>query len=225
MHNAALPVRPLAACLLGLALAGALSVASALPALAQDDGQESIWTSIGGMVGIGGAPKADIDYRERPPLVLPPKMNLRNPQPSAAARNPAWPVDPDVVARREAADQAKLPVIFRDSKDASATAGQRDLLKDRVAAQRTTTPTQIDACSSEGRDCNRWNSKEGGNLPTAPDAIVAGQEPERGTLTDPPKGYRVATKNVKATTEAPRSLQDDTSVRSFYKTKKQTDDQ
>ena len=225
MPNAAHSLRPFTACLLAVAMAGALSVASALPAMAQDDGQEPIWTSLGTLFGIGGTPKADIDYRERPPLVLPPKMNLRNPQPSTAARNAAWPVDPDVEARRKAAEEAKLPVVFFGLEAATASSSQRDLVKDKIAAQRSGSTRSVDNCFLDGRNCTRWNPSEGPNLAAAPDKLVAGQEPERGTLTDPPKGYRVATKNVKATAESPRSLQDDTSVRSFFKTKKQTDDQ
>jgi hypothetical protein len=53
-----------------------------------------------------------IDYRERPPLVLPPSRNLPPPQSEATGsiKNPAWPSDPDVNRRKQAAaaEKAKL---------------------------------------------------------------------------------------------------------------------
>jgi hypothetical protein len=51
--------------------------------------------------GLVPAEKPDIDYRERPALVVPPSRDLPAPEaPASTAVNPAWPSDPDV-ARRE----------------------------------------------------------------------------------------------------------------------------
>ena len=224
MPKPAAALRPLHACLLGFVMAGALTVASAGPALAQDDGQESIWTSLGGLFGVGGTPAPDIDYRERPPLVLPPKMTLRNPQQPVAARNAAWPVDPDVEARRKAAAQSKLPVIFLGSEEASAKTPQRELQKDRVAAQRGVSTQSPDNCFSGANNCTRWNPNEGKNLPALPDKLVSGTEPDREILTDPPKGYRLATKTVKATAEPPKPELDENSPRAIYRQKPKTDE-
>ena len=49
--------------------------------------------------------------------------------------------------------------------------------------------------------------------PDKADTLVAGKEPDRVFLTQPPKGYMKATKAVKATTEAPEEKLDDSSPR------------
>ena len=61
------------------------------------------------MTGIGGKnmESKGIDYRERSPLVVPPKLDLPPPAGStAAAPAPNWPKDPDE-ARRKAAIAAR----------------------------------------------------------------------------------------------------------------------
>src|SRR5256885_12264690 len=56
--------------------------------------QKIIKNILGGMgVDVG---RAGIDYRERSPLVIPPTRDLPPPQAAGtAARNPAWPREPD----------------------------------------------------------------------------------------------------------------------------------
>jgi len=70
------------------ALALSLGYATLTPAKAADDGQGSFFSSVWGMIGggIGVAPRSDpaIDYHERAPLVLPPKMDLPPPAATAA---------------------------------------------------------------------------------------------------------------------------------------------
>src|SRR5437667_11727928 len=61
------------------------------------------------MAGIGGTNMENrgIDYRERSPLVVPPKMDLPPPAgTSAETKAPNWPKDPDE-ARRKAAIAAR----------------------------------------------------------------------------------------------------------------------
>ena len=79
-----------------LALAAA-SMAAALsfgsPAMAQSETLNSVM----GFLGLQSDDKPEIEYRERAPLVVPPKMELRPPQQSGAGRTAAWPTDADVV--------------------------------------------------------------------------------------------------------------------------------
>src|SRR6476659_1757670 len=96
-----------------LAAAGfALAVAAHSPAQAQEG---ILFKNLLGDFGIIDKDREAIDYRERPPLVVPPKMELRQPvDPSAVAlRNPAWPNDPDVAAKRKAAEDSRKPVANR----------------------------------------------------------------------------------------------------------------
>ena len=198
-------------------LALAIVSAATAPALALDDGQEPIWTAVGGFVGLINKPRVDIDYRERAPLVLPPKMQLPQPKQPLAERTAAWPVDPDVEAARKAKDTSRLLSLWPvDPKESSRPLSKQELLSGRAAAQRPPLPPQdVDRCASDGKGCTKWNPNEGASL-AEKQGLVPGQEPERTSLTDPPKGYRLATKAVKATNEGPRQG-DDQSARAFYK--------
>ncbi|MDB5511886.1 MAG: hypothetical protein JWR08_1369 [Enterovirga sp.] len=65
-----------------------------------------------GSIGLIPSDKDPIRYRERAPLVLPPKMELREPAgaESFASNNPQWPRDPDIVAKRRQAAEQRIPV-------------------------------------------------------------------------------------------------------------------
>ena len=74
-----------------------------------------------GTIGIIPKEKPPINYSERAPLVLPPKMELRAPAAPRSAENQAnWPKDPDVVAARKAAAEARAPAtsteIYRSNR-------------------------------------------------------------------------------------------------------------
>ena len=60
--------------------------------------------------------------------------------------------------------------------------------------------------------------------PDKADALVAGKEPDRVYLTQPPKGYMKATKTVKATTEAPAPIVDASNPRAFLMPAKKDDE-
>lgn len=80
---------------------------SAVPAQAQEGVVGAL------MRGIGLAPdnRPPIDYNDRPPLVLPPDTNTLPPpvDPASVASNPAWPQDPDVLARQRAEIERTRP--------------------------------------------------------------------------------------------------------------------
>jgi hypothetical protein len=65
-----------------------------------------------GTMGIIPKERPPIEYRARAPLVLPPKMELREPADSRAvqAAHPQWPNDPDVLAARRREADARTPV-------------------------------------------------------------------------------------------------------------------
>jgi hypothetical protein len=90
------------------AAAGALILAAS-GAAAQDEGVAV--KSLLGAVGIIPKDKPPIEYRERPPLVVPPKLELRPPVASGSvgARAANWPQDPDMLARREEEEDARRP--------------------------------------------------------------------------------------------------------------------
>ena len=128
----------LAAIALGIGL-----VMAAGAARAQDDDEEDDKTFEekiveGLMAGIGGTNMENrgIDYRERSPLVVPPKIDL--PPPVAASgeiKDPNWPKDPDE-ARRKAAIAAR-----KKSKALTPAEAARPLTPAELNAARTAAPS------------------------------------------------------------------------------------
>jgi hypothetical protein len=185
------------------------------PALAGDDGQAPIWKGLGDLVGLTGLTgmeekEAPIEYRERARLVLPPKMVLPPPVAPAAERTTAWPVDPDVEKVRKA--KAASRTILLSQSDTQATRDGNRLSPSQLRPDHSS-PGQQSAqdrrCASQSntRGCD-WipfrNVFETVGLVKS-DEVLAGQEPDRDWLTDPPKGYRVPTNNTVATFDAKKS--------------------
>ena len=151
-------------------------------------------------IGLRNGQEAGIEYKERPPLVVPPSREL--PPPIAAGsqtvNNPAWPADPDE-KKRAAARKAKAerkPLDIYKSGD--------PLKPSELAAGRTNNPG---VKTSEGPDHSPemtpsqlgytgglWSSiLHLGNTFTGEKEIETApfvREPPRSYLTDPPRGYR-----------------------------------
>lgn len=161
---------------------------------------------------IGIAPEDDtpeIDYRERAPLVVPPQMKLRPPEAPPASRTAAWPNDPDV-ARRKATEAArKVPAGERAERRYS----DGQLMKAGEHAGGRTASKQVDE-TPEFRHPDKSLAGSGWISPDKlrsmgttkkEETLVAGQEPPRRYLTDPPTGLR--TPSDKAPLTAGKSLQ------------------
>jgi len=84
---------------LGIALVSLLALPA--PARAEDSLYKA---TIGRLMESFGLRSSDdtsqINYQERPPLVIPPSHDLPPPEKADAVANPAWPKDPDVVRRK-----------------------------------------------------------------------------------------------------------------------------
>lgn len=143
-----------------------------------------------------------VDYRERAPLVVPPSRNLPPPQnETAAARDPAWPKDPDVARRREAAaaEKAKLSRSSSDRPTEDGRALRPDELKGQPGA--TTTPSSgpspsgeqamkpLDASQMTGKK-NWFESMWSAVGPQRPESAPFTGEPPRTSMTAPPPGYQ-----------------------------------
>jgi hypothetical protein len=178
----------------GLALA-ASSVAT-LPAKAQgllDIGRI--------LLGLPGEEKPPIEYRERAPLVVPPSQNLRPPAEAIAPdqRRANWPQDPDVAARRKAAEDARKPV-FIDTISGREMNASRRMTVDEVRAGRVAGQEVVRAPQQMIDDRARANVMGGlttlremdQQISGAPgaDGSIARAEPRREFLTEPPSGLR-----------------------------------
>lgn len=170
-------------------------------ARAQDDDQddstfeEKIIKGI--MAGVGGTnmDNQGIDYRERSPLVVPPKIDLPPPDSAAQIRDPNWPKDPDVAARQARAAAAKT------GRPEEAFESARSLTPAEMAPKRARTASTANDNTSPG-DPNRniilspkqlgvssgmFKNLFGGNKGET--AKFTG-EPTREELTQPPPGYQ-----------------------------------
>src|SRR5260370_28153876 len=119
---------------------GLVMTAGAVRAQEDDEDDKTFEEKIieGIMAGIGGTNMENkgIDYRERSPLVVPPKIDLPPPAAaSAAVKAPNWPKDPDD-ARRKAAIAARKKEN-KDPREAS-----RLLTPSELAAGKTAAPAR-----------------------------------------------------------------------------------
>lgn len=169
------------------------------------------------MRGLGGTnmDNTGIDYRERSPLVVPPKLDLPPPQAAAKeAKVPNWPKDPDE-ARRKAAIAARK----KENKDPmyqSRILTPDELNKGRIApsssgpvtpdsvvpggepgASAILSPSQLGFDGSKVFGVFKGNTAEIGQFK---------QEPPRESLTQPPPGYQTPSPNFAYGTGPKESL-------------------
>jgi hypothetical protein len=137
--------------------------------------------------------EANIEYRERSPLVLPATKQLPKPESAAAARKTAgWPDDPDVKRAKQRRDLEKNRKPYVEGVD------DRPLLPNEYARKGTVNdlPTLLGSKSAEEAEKpssvfelgskNFW-SKTFGNKD---EYTTFTGEPPRQSLLEPPRGYR-----------------------------------
>ena len=169
--------------------------------------------------------KPEIDYRPRPPLVVPPKKELPPPVAPASSKAQSWPNDPDVAALKKAEENRKKPVDFQQN-------NARPLTIDEIRSGRVAgagVPTQPE--TSAPRNNSAWIPpselralEEKLKFSKAPE-LQPGYEPDRQYLTDPPKGYRKAAAGAPmvAPKQAP-DIEEDNGPLAFFKKRKKNDD-
>jgi hypothetical protein len=170
------------------------------PALANDDDEDESPEARFMKRFLGIDERGSIDYRERPPLVVPPDLNrLPTPETNAVVNSPAWPKDPEVVERNkrqqaqkkqrrrssEDDDRALLPSelnaggFARRGSNTPGPGGPQDAEAD---GQRPLRPSELGTKGSLFGRLFRDNSK--------PEQATFSGEPTRSSLTEPPPGYR-----------------------------------
>ena len=171
------------------------------------------------MTGIGGTnmESKGIEYRERSPLVVPPKIDLPPPAAATEAKAPNWPKDPDDARRKAAAAARKKggKERFQDPRTAFRPLTPEEL---NPGGKAVPAPSNRNTRDSEQPSTSLNNpvlspsqlgfngslgSLFGGNKPEA--APFKG-EPERSTLTQPPPGYQTPSPNFAYGTGPKESL-------------------
>jgi type IV secretory pathway VirB10-like protein len=176
-------------------------------ALAADDDEDEdlsfeqkiIRNIMHGIGAVDGTEKG-IDYRERSPLVVPPKIDLPPPE-SAKATAPNWPKDPDVEERRKARQAAKN----RDkSKEWNQVLTPSEMKVGTARAKTATSapqPGDAGFSGGEGKGMILSPSQLGfkgfGNIfgGDKPEESKFENEPARESLTQPPSGYQTPSPN------------------------------
>lgn len=148
-----------------------------------------------GSMGIIEKDREPIVYRERPGIVVPPKLDLPAPLAEPVQRNAAWPTDPDVAAKARKAREAREP--RRLPSDTNGVSQGARLSVDQLRAGFR--PGRGVPVVAEGEDVTQ--SKTGridartlrntGVKIESESVLAYGQEPPRQYLTDPPVGLRV----------------------------------
>jgi hypothetical protein len=171
------PLRP-------LALTSALSLlalASIVPGVAHAQSNDSgLFGSMLKSLGIGG--ENNIEYRERPPLVVPPTRDLPPPQAPGTSRAPNWPVDAKAGTQpkgNQVRDLDKLAVPQRAPEPSVAGNGAPAASPDTTGA---VTPGQPASSGFFGRIFGSGDRQAA--APAAPPPA-----PARKSLTEPPLDY------------------------------------
>ena len=169
---------------------------ASLTAVAGAQAQEGVAVkNLLGSMGIISPEKDPIRYRERAPLVLPPKMELRTPAGAEtyASNNPQWPQDPDVVERKRRSAQERLPAMETETRRMSDNNPR--LSVDELRAGRN--PNGPGPGRHKGDRDGVWLSPtELAAGRSNPDEDKAENEtPARRTLTDPPSTLRKTARN------------------------------
>jgi len=197
--------------LFGVFVVLAGGTAAAYAQIVDEDGDlpdEKFMRSLLRNLGLRNGQEAGIEYKERPPLVLPPNRNLPTPGTNAslAKRNPAWPDDPDI---KKAKTTAKAKAERRPVGDYFTEVPRERLTPQEWAVGKTNSQTpdtlQRAGASNAGAGNVEQTPAELGYTPTLWDNIITFggifksekpeskpflREPTRASLTDPPSGYR-----------------------------------
>jgi hypothetical protein len=202
---------------IGLLMAGAARAGD-------DDGEddktfeEKIIEGVMKGMGATNMENSNIDYRERSPLVVPPKIDLPPPASASVQQTaPNWPKDPDEARRKAAIAQRK-----KDKKDT------RDATQVSQDAARPLSPSELNAAhqkpTQDTRGSDSLKPGDSGSNPLMPsdlgynggftgmfkgnkvEATQFKQEPARDSLTQPPPGYQTPSPNFMYGTGPKESL-------------------
>jgi hypothetical protein len=132
-----------------------------------------------------------INYSERAPLVLPPKRDLVEPMAKVTPEtDPAWPKDPDAMKRSKKASADKRGVAPGGNTE---LVSQEELAAGRLEGAPIDQRNTLAAIQEYNRMSNPVNPKQlrrRGSLTGSDEPLVAGVEPPRRSLIDPPTGLR-----------------------------------
>ncbi|HKF99916.1 MAG TPA: hypothetical protein VKB15_04780 [Xanthobacteraceae bacterium] len=172
-------------------------------AVAEDDEKsfdQKIRDNFMGALGIKSG--NDIDYRERSPLVLPPKIELPPPEANAARAAPNWPVDADQKRRREEANRRRDEVEeSRALRPSELNVGPRQRGQEPTRSQ-----DEIEGRPGRPSDLGYTGGILGSIFGNKEETVPFTKEPPRTSLIEPPTGYQTPSPNQPYTAKPERWL-------------------
>lgn len=164
----------------------------------EDDGmtfEEKIIDNLMSGIGAKSMEKPGIEYRERSPLVVPPKLDLPPPASQAKAA-PNWPKDPEEKRRKEAIAARKKATKETENWQVGRTLTPAEMNVGRTAAPERTSNDPIQpgtnsnpslSPSQLGFTGGLWGMMTGGR---GSEETKFTSEPPRQSLVEPPPGYQ-----------------------------------
>jgi hypothetical protein len=143
--------------------------------------EQKIFKSV--LSGLGVQTDPGIDYRERSPLVVPPRLDLPPPESTASIekKNPAWPVDADVKRRKD------LSEVRRTRKGTAAEEMEADSKPMRPDQVNGSAPRAAPGSGSQGP---AYPDLDTSGKPMSQQALGATGIFGGSSLVEPPPGYR-----------------------------------
>jgi len=188
--------------LLAMPLALALGCAGTAPVMAQEEGPTPFQRMLGnfGLLAIPGD-TPDIEYRERPPLVVPPSAELPVPRSSTdiTAAVPDWPADPEIARQRVQKKYDRLPIDQRRGDFYTGRPLRSDELRRGtiIHTGRSGPATAVGEEITAGREMQPAPKGFFGMFKYEEEKPIAFTgEPPRTRLTEPPVGYQTPSPNA-----------------------------
>lgn len=157
--------------------------------------------------GLRNDPGADIDYRERSPLVVPPAVNLPAPE-QQTARTANWPKDPDVRRAKEAARAARAPAKSLEEEGRPLTPAELNRGHRPGARSSDGSPGPGDPLNAMLTPA-QLGAKGIGSMFSGykEEKATFTKEPDRNSLTQPPPGYQTPSPNYAYGIGPPKPVQ------------------
>ncbi len=157
-------------------------------------------------LGLVEKEQAPINYRERAPLVMPPKLDGKAlPAPRSATATPQWPKEPEAVAREREQAERRQPrgnQVQGRYNDNNVTLSPDEVRSGRRADAQVPRTNEYKPGDSN-RDSFWVNPFDLMKNATEERAEPSEVEPDRYSLTEPPTGYRKAPRKVARTSSDP----------------------
>ncbi|MFT4119394.1 hypothetical protein [Bradyrhizobium sp.] len=154
------------------------------------------------MSGLGAKSmeKPGIEYRERSPLVVPPKLDLPPPAATEAKNAPNWPKDPDERRRKEAVAARKKANKAKENWEAARalTPAEMNAAKTAAPARENNDPIQPGTNSNPSlmpKDLGYSGGLLGMFKGNSSESTQFKSEPPRQSLVEPPAGYQTPSPN------------------------------